>query len=234
MKRTLGSILAGLLLVGGLGIPAGAFDLADQSVKGTIAAPVPSNVSGGPRRAFLVSRATNGLIGYAFDVDAATIGGPFDLTATSDPTSQGDLNLIFYSDPGNAADGAPTIVGEFSSAAVGGERGIVPDEAKIAMVFISGGAGVSFDYKATPPPVVTLVDGATLDATARTGGLVRFVNNTATTAYVRHVPASGAAPAFTSDPDGIAPGATFDVLAPAAGSYAYESSVGSGTLTVVD
>lgn len=233
MKRTLGSILAGLLLIGGLGVPAGAFDLADQSVKGTIAAPVPSNVSGGPRRAFLVSRATNGVIGYAFDVDATTIGGPFDLTATADPTGQGDLNLIFYSDPGNAADGAPAIVGEFSSAAVGGERGIVPEEAKVAMVFISGGAGVSFDYKATPPPVVTLIEGATLDATARTGGIVRFVNNTAATAYVRHVPASGT-PAFTSDPAGIAPGATFDVLPPGAGSYAYESSVGTGTLTVVD
>lgn len=76
MKRSLRLILTGLLLIGALGVPAGAFDLADQSVKGTIAAPVPSNVSGGPRRAFLVSRATNGVIGYAFDVDAATIGGP--------------------------------------------------------------------------------------------------------------------------------------------------------------
>lgn len=234
MKRTLALIISALLLLSGLGIPAGAFDVAaDQSVTGTIAAPVPSNVSGGPRRAFLVSRATNGVIGHAFDVDATTIGGPFDLTATGDPTGEGNLNLIFYSDPGNAADGPPTIVGEFSTAAIGGERGIVPEEAKIAMAFISGGAGVSFAYKASPPPVVSLGDGTTLDATARSGGLVRFVNNTATTAYVRHVPASGAV-AFTSDPNGIAPGATFDVLAPAAGSYPYESSVGTGTLTVVD
>ena len=235
MKRALSLIVAGLLLLGAVVLPAGALDLAaEQSVKGTIAAPVPSNVSGGPRRAFLVSRATNGLIGHAFDVDAATIGGPFDLTVTSDPVGGGDLNIIFYSDPGNAADGAPNIVGEFSSAAVGGERGIVPEEATIAMVFISGGAGVGFDYKAAPPPVVTLGDGSTLDATARTGGFVRFVNNTAETAYVRHVPASGGAAQFTSDPAGIAPGETFTVTAPAAGSYPYESTVGNGTLTVVD
>lgn len=234
MKRALSLLLAALLVLGALVLPAGAFDLAEQSVTGTIAAPVPSNVSGGPRRAFLVSRATNGLIGHAFDVDATTIGGPFDLTATSDPTGEGDLNIIFYSDPGNAADGAPAIVGQFSAAAVGGERGIVPDEATIAMVFISGGAGVGFSYKATPPPVVTLGDGSTLDATARTGGLVRFVNTTADTAYVRHVPASGGTVEFTSDPAGIAPGATLDVVAPVTGSYPYESSVGNGTLTVVD
>ena len=234
MKRALSLVLAGLLLLGALVLPAGAFDVAEQSVTGTIAAPVPSNVSGGPRRAFLVSRATNGLIGHAFDVDAATIGGPFDLTAGTDPTGAGDLNIIFYSDPGNAADGAPAIVGEFSTAAVGGERGIVPDEAKIALVFISGGAGVGFNYKATPPPVVTLGDGSTLDATARTGGYIHFVNNTAETAFVRHLPAAGGKVEFTSDPAGIAPGATFSLQAPAAGSYAYESSVGNGTLTVVD
>ncbi len=233
MKRTFAYLLAAMLLISALGLPAGASAPAEQSVKGTIAAPVPSNVSGGPRRAFLVSRATNGVIGYAFDVDAATVGGAFDLTKTSDPTAAGDLNLIFYSDPGTLSD-APTIVGEFSAAAVGGERGIVPEEAKIAMVFISGGAGVSFDYKATPPPVVSLAEGATLDATARLGGVVRFVNNTAETAFVRHVPAAGGKVEFTTDPAGIAPGATFDVAPAAAGSYAYESSVGNGTLTVVD
>ncbi len=235
MKRTPALILAGLMLIGSLALPAGAFDLPEQSVKGTIAAPVPSNVTGVPRRAFLVSRATNGLIGYAFDVDATTIGGPFDLKATSDPTAQGDLNIFFYSDPGTVADQPPVIVGEFSTAAVGGERGVVPEEAKIAMVFISGGAGVSFDYKATPPPVVTLADGAVLDAAIRTGGIVQFVNSTDAVAYVRHLPAAaGAKPEFTSDPDGIAPGATFSVSLSTAGTYAYESSVGNGTITVAD
>ena len=234
MKRTIAQLLAGAMLIAALGLPATASEEpTEQAVAGSVAAPVPSNVSGGPRRAFLASRATNGVIGYAFDVEPTTIGGPFDLTVTDDPTGEGDLNIIFYSDPGNAADGAPTAAAEYLGATVGGERGIVPDEATIAMVFISTGANVSFGYKATPPPVVALADAAPLDVTARSGGVVRFVNNTEAVAFVRHTPATGKV-MFTSDPAGIAPGATFDVYPPGAGSYPYATSVGNGTITVAD
>lgn len=60
------------------------------------------------------------------------------------------------------------------------------------------------------------------------------MNNTAEVAYVRHVPTGTAKPDFTSDPAGIEPGATFDVIPSGTGSYPYTSSVGDGTITVAD
>lgn len=203
---------------------------AEQTVSGRIVAPVPSNVTGIPRRAFLASRATNGLIGHAFDVDPATIGGPFDLTATADPTGSGDLNIVFYSNTGTVGTDAPTSAGDFYSEGVGGERGIVPVDSQVAMVFISGGANVSFAYTATPPPVVTLATDAPLDVEVRTGGTLRFTNALADAAFVRHTPTSGKVLFDTT----LEPGASFDAVLLRSGEYTYESSAGNGVITVVD
>lgn len=204
--------------------------LPDQTVTGTITAPVPANVSGGPRRAALVSTGTNGLIGHYFTVDPSTVGGTFDLKKGADPSGQGDLNIIFYSNAGDVAQTAPTIVGEFSSAEVGGEKGLVPDGAKNGLVFLSGGARVGFDYKAVPATTVAL-SGASLDATVAAGQPVRFVNDTAAPLTV----VSDDVDEFDSplfDTGELAPGGAASVVLTQPGTYAFTAGDRTGTLTV--
>jgi hypothetical protein len=235
MRRVFAAAVLTVLALAALPAAAEAPQQKEQKVAGRVTAPTPSNAPGIPRRVFLVSRATNGVNGWAFDVDPATIGGSFALKRTANPTGDVNLNIIFYSDPGDVGATAPTAAGQFqSSRADGGERGFVPEDSKVAMVWMEAGAGASFEYVATSPPVVTLAEGAALDLTVPAGATVRFHNATAEAAFVRHLPAEGEFVAFTSDPDGIAPDGVFTALLDFAGTYAYETSVGTGTITVTE
>lgn len=202
-----------------------------QAVTGTITAPVPANVTGGPRRAALASTATNGLIGWYFDVDPSTVGGTFDLTEAADPTGQGDLDVLFYSSPGDLAQGAPTAVGTFATADGGGEKGLVPEGAKTALVYITGGARVGFDYKAVPATTLAL-GSSSLDVTVAKGAPLRFVNDTAGPLSVvsTAVDPESEAPLFETGE--LAPGAGASVQLAEPGSYPFTVGDRRGTVTV--
>ena len=139
-----------------------------QTVSGTITAPIAGNVTGGPRRAALASTATNGAIGWYFTVRPDTVGGTFELAKAADPTGQGDVNVLFYSDPGDVGGTAPTIVGEFAEVGGAGEKGLVPEGAKTALVYLTGGARVGFAYKGVAAPAVKL-SAESLDVSTAAG-----------------------------------------------------------------
>lgn len=220
--------LALVLSCAAAGAPAlaagGGAPLAEQSVVGTITAPVPSNVTGVPRRAALASAATNGLIGHYFPVDQSTVGGTFDLAKGADPTGTGDLNIVFYSNAGDVAQGAPTAAGEFYGADIGGEKGIVPEGAKTGLVFISGGARVGFTYKAVPATLVSLA-GSSLDATVVKGAPVRFLNDT-------RAPLTVVSDTNVFDTGELAPGGAASVVVETAGRYPFAVGNRTGVLTV--
>lgn len=201
-----------------------------QAEKGTITAPIPPNVTGGPRRAALASTGTNGLIGWYFDVDPSTVGGTFDLAKTADPTGQGDLDVLFYSNPGDLGQGAPTAVGTFATALVGGEKGLVPEGAKTALVYLQGGARVGFDYKAAPATVLSL-SASTLSATVAKDAALRFFNDTpgALTVTATDLDESDA-PLF--DTGEIAPGSGASVQLATPGTYGFSVGGRTGTITV--
>lgn len=214
-------------------VPALAADTAPvdaQAVTGAISAPIPANVTGAPRRAALASTGTNGLVGWYFDVDPTTVGGTFDLAKAADPTGQGDLDVLFYSNPGDLGQGAPTAVGTFASVGVGGEKGLVPEGAKTALVYLQGGARVGFTYKAVPATVLKLA-GSSLDVTVAKGAPVRFLNDTTAPLTVRSTDVDEFdAPLFETAE--LAPGAAASVQLGEPGTYDFTAGDRTGTITV--
>lgn len=231
MRRT--AVLLALATAAAGALPAlatGAPVPAEQGVTGTITAPIPANVTGGPRRAALASTSTNGLIGWYFTVDPSTVGGAFDLKKAADPSGQGDLDILFYSDPGDLGQGAPNAAGTFATVGVGGEKGVIPEDAKTALVYLTGGARVGFDYKAVPATAVAL-SGESLDATVAAGQPVRFLNDTDVAVNV----VSAAVDEFDSplfETGELAPGGAATVVLADAGTYAFTAGGRTGTLTV--
>lgn len=201
---------------------------APQSVTGSIAAPS-AIVARSPRTLALTDRRSNGLTGYVFDVDPATVGGAFSLKVTSDPTTQGDLQVGFYSDLGTAQDAA-TLAGEYVTEATGGEAGFVPEGTRYVLVYLYVGAQVGFSYTATPPPSVDLA-GTSLDASIPWGGSVRFTNSGATAVDYTHVPSKGQYKEFSGTLDA---GSSVLVTPSSSGTFAYTAGTRSGVLTVTD
>lgn len=198
-----------------------------QTVTGSIAAPV-ALVARVPRTLALTNRSTNGLTGYAFDLDSDTLGGSFELKVTGDPTTQGDLQIGFYENLGTATDPA-ALAREYVTEAPGGEKGFVPETAKVALVYLRVGAQVSFSYKATPPVAVSL-SAASLDVTVPKGTAVRWTNDTAGPLTVVGPVDEYGTPLFESEP--LAPGATYTVPFSDAGTFAYTVGDRTGTVTV--
>ncbi len=160
MKKVIALGLAAL--VAGSLVPASATagKPKQQKVEGKIAMMAPYAGSGlatcyaglHRRIAILSQEQVNGVVGYHFDVEPATIGKPFVLEVTG---GQGgvDLDITFYTEfgtPEQATDPsyAPPNY-SFEERAAGGESGIIPkgDWTK-AIVCMHTGAGASFTYTA--------------------------------------------------------------------------------------
>ncbi|MEA2475816.1 MAG: hypothetical protein QOC87_15 [Actinomycetota bacterium] len=160
----LSAMIAGSLLAG----PAHAAKAKPQTVSGTIAAPAPFTddtgcFAGITRRIAILTgeQAGSGAVGYYFNIDAATAGKPFNLSATS-PLAAPDLDITFYQKFGTTDDvtgdptgaGAPASIG-FATRAAGGEHGIVPKGYPKAIICVyagdqGGSAAANFTYTAGP------------------------------------------------------------------------------------
>ncbi|MDP9405074.1 MAG: hypothetical protein M3O86_00500 [Actinomycetota bacterium] len=204
-----------------------------QPVSGSIALPNPTKASGTNfsrigRTAGLVGPATNGMVGWFFKVDPLTLTGAFRLTTTT----TADLDIIFYSDPGSLSS-APTATAEFVGAAPGGEAGFIPEGTTHAQIYAASGVNVPFAYVGYAAPVIQIGQDS-LDLTVPAGTTVDWVNATADYSFVRHTPTSGT-PAFDSSPKpgtGIPVGSTFSHTFAEVGTFTYETSAGTGTITV--
>lgn len=130
---------------------------ASQSVSGSIMSPTrfTDGTGGWPglgRKLYTLSNETNGLISYTFAVDPDTIGSEFTLGNVADATGAADLDIYFYVYLGDDVVGttAPLTAeeGEFQTVGAGGETGIVPQEATMAIVFTPNGVNSTFTYTA--------------------------------------------------------------------------------------
>lgn len=162
MKKIVGLTLSAVLGISMLTGPSNAAPK-QQTVEGDIAMMAPfygdtfaTCYSGGHRRASVLSGgATNGIVGFEFDVDPATIGKPFVLEPTG---GQGDvdLDITFYTEFGTteqALDRAHAPANySFEERGAGGESGIIPKTAGLkwtkAIVCMHTGAGATFTYTA--------------------------------------------------------------------------------------
>ena len=137
-----------------------------QSVSGSIALPAPFTDNTGcfaglhRRFAIVTQEQVNGVFGYHFDLDPATLGKPFVLEVTG---GQGtvDMDINFYYEFGTVEDvvndpqgaGAP-VSSTFATREPGGESGIVPkgDYTKAIVCVYGGdqgaGAAATFEYTA--------------------------------------------------------------------------------------
>ena len=227
------------------GVPAGAAEFEPvgeewQNVSGSIALPTRfTDATGGwpglVRRVYQASADSNGVIGYVFTVDPETWGGPFVLGDVVDQTGAGNLDVFFYSHMGDAGGAdAPVTVGEYQTANKG-EVGFVPEGATKAVVFTPDAVNATFNYTGYIAPRIDLgVEG--LDLTVPAGATVNWLNKTADYSFVRHTPESGKV-VFDSSPKqgtGIRVGDTYSFTFSAPGTYPYETSVGTGTITVTD
>lgn len=243
MRAFLAAVAVSVLIVAG--VPAGASEFQPvgeewQNVSGSIALPTRFiDATGGwpglVRRVYQASADTNGVIGYVFNVDPETWGGPFVLGDVVDQTGAGNLDVFFYSHMGDAGGAdAPITVGEYQTANKG-EVGFVPEGATKAVVFTPDAINATFNYTGYIAPALEIgIDS--LDLTVPAGATVNWVNKTADYSYVRHTPDSGKV-LFDSSPKagtGIRVDDTYSHIFDLPGTYTYETSVGTGTITVTD
>jgi hypothetical protein len=136
-----------------------------QEVKGEIQQPAPfvntetgevACYSGKHRRGAVLSDGANqGVDGWHFDVDPATNGSKFVLTADGGEGTP-DLDITFYTEFGTVEEQADTTYAppnqSFENRGPGGETGTVPPEMKKAIVCMLDGANVPFTYKTGAAP----------------------------------------------------------------------------------
>ncbi|HEX2294826.1 MAG TPA: hypothetical protein VHN37_05905 [Actinomycetota bacterium] len=160
MKKIVGLTSAALLAVSMLTGPTSAAPK-QQVVEGEIAMMAPfygdtfaTCYSGLHRRvSVLTGGAVNGVVGFEFDVDPATIGKPFVLEVTG---GQGDvdLDITFYTEFGTPEQATDTSYAptnwSFEERGAGGEAGVIPKGVKWtkAIICMHTGAGASFKYTA--------------------------------------------------------------------------------------
>ena len=200
-----------------------------QEVTGTVAVPNPTkaaqNVTRHNRSAGLLGPETNGVVGWFFDVDPATWGGSFTLTTA---TAGADWDVLFYSDPGTL-NATPAATAEFVDSVGDGEAGLVPMGTTHALVYPAGAPNADFAYVGHAPVQVQIGVHA-LDVTVPAGGAVTWVNRTGDYTFVDGGTtfSSGTGPGT-----GIPVGKSFTATFGRTGTYAYSTSVGTGTVTVV-
>ena len=139
-----------------------------QEASGTVLLPGPGpngETTGGcwtghARRAWILSQGTTaGPFGSMVEIDKATWGGKFKLEVAGGLQGTEDLDLTFYADPGKLDPTDPAMqAGIVESSAyltreAGGEAGMVPPTATVALVCLAIGSGANADwtYTATPP-----------------------------------------------------------------------------------
>lgn len=165
MKKTLTLALA-CVMAASLFAPASAGAPKKQTVEGTIAAFVrhPDGCYSGVSRHLysLIGDASNGLVGWTFDVDKATWKGKFTLEP-SGGVGVVDLDITYYlgdfatlEEWVNSPAPAPPATQAYEDRTAPGEKGTVPEGAVKAIVCTyaseSGAAvGVPFTYEATAP-----------------------------------------------------------------------------------
>lgn len=122
---------------------------AHQHVEGSITLPQGGNAAAPcvyrTHRLLVSTFGANGVAGYSFDVDPATVGKKFKLEAGSGV----GMDITFYSEMGDATDptAAPTNYA-YETPGPGGEAGTVPDGYPIAIVCMTEGANGTFSYAA--------------------------------------------------------------------------------------
>jgi hypothetical protein len=160
VKKVAGLTAAALLGVSMLTGPSSAAPK-QQTVEGDIAMMAPfygdtfaSCYSGLHRRsAVLTQEMVNGIVGYHFDVDPATIGKPFVLEVTGGQANV-DFDITFYTEFGTPEQATDTAYAptnwSFEERGPGGEAGVIPKGVKWAkaIVCMHTGAGASFTYTA--------------------------------------------------------------------------------------
>lgn len=160
MKKQIGVTAAALLALSLVTGPTSAAPK-QQKVEGDIAMMAPfygdtfaTCYSGLHRRlSVLTQEQVNGVVGYSFDVDPATIGKPFVLDVTG---GQGDVDfdITFYTEFGSVEQATDTAYApanySFEERGPGGESGVIPKgvEWTKAIVCMHTGAGASFSYTA--------------------------------------------------------------------------------------
>jgi hypothetical protein len=183
------------------------------------------------RRVWLCSAATNGSIGYIADIWPESWNGMFVIDGVSDRTGEANVNVYFYSEFGDCGgQAAPTSNGEFATAGPGGEVGFVPEGATKAVIFTANGVDTSFTYTSWAVPLIRIGQD-NLDLRVVAGALVEWRNNTSDYSYV-----TSTTGAFDSSPGqgtGIPVGQTWSHRFNQPGEFAYETSAGEGTITVV-
>ena len=205
------------------------------------------------RRLWLVNQGTNGLFGYAFEIDPSARGGRFALKLIDDKTGEADLGVYLYSWFGNlegvgvGTTGAAnaTSVAEYDAVGKGGEIGGIPEDAKLALVFMKNGLDANFEFKAFSSPQVDITSTgfSPADLTVQAGSTVVWTNvDEAFHGVTSHKAFTGEegeeVPMFTSGTKATQPigeGGTFKFRFTEAGTYTYfdrfTGATGSVTVT---
>ncbi len=168
MKRALTLVLVATLVAALSPLAAQARSAGPQEEEGTVLLPGPGpngETTGGcwtgwPRRFWIFSGgATAGPLGSMFEIDKTTWDGKFKLEVTGGMAGTEDLDLTFYSDPGEvdpadpAQQGGIVETGSYLSREAGGEAGTVPRTSTLALIClaIGSGANAEWSYTAAPP-----------------------------------------------------------------------------------
>lgn len=142
--------------------------LPPQEEEGTVVLPGPGPNGGviegcwtGWARRFWIftDGASAGPFGSMFEIDKTTWNGKFKLEVVSGQMGTEDLDITFYADPGHIDPADPAMQGgiqesgAYLSREPGGEDGIVPRTATLALVCLGTGTGFNAEwtYTATPP-----------------------------------------------------------------------------------
>lgn len=188
------------------------------------------------RRLWLINSATNSTTAHIFEVFPETWGGQFVIDNVADLTGEADLGVYFYSNFGGleplTGPHDPTSTAEYDVRGAGGETGFIPFGSTKAIVFTYNGVNSTFDYSGYSMPTIDIAGGG--DLTVPLGAFVGWRNNTGDYSFVRHVAAK---PEFNSSPGaatGLRNGEVFSHQFFRKGTYVYETSAGTGTITVVD
>src|SRR3712207_3589189 len=150
MKKLVAAATTALLLAAPVQSAfAGKKAAAHQHVEGTIAIPQGGNAAATcvyrTQRVLLTAGGPNGVVGYTFDVDPATVGKKFKLEAGSGV----GMDISFYAEMGDATDPATAPANyPYETPGPGGESGTVPAGYPIAFVCMTEGQNGSFSYAA--------------------------------------------------------------------------------------
>jgi hypothetical protein len=94
-----------------------------------------------------------------FKIDEGTWGGKFKLDVAGGAMGTEDLDLTFYADPGKVDPTDPAMqagiveAGSYRTREAGGESGVVPPTATVALICLGTGTGfeAEWNYTAKPP-----------------------------------------------------------------------------------